>query len=240
MKGLICLIVCVVLVAGAAPSQAALVGVAFGGNGGSGFGGGGTAPTNWSSMGNGSLNNLIDETGAPTAIDIAVSGAFDSLGFAINPASIPIHVPSLSVLNGNLFAAPNTSINVTLSDLLPNTSYDLYVLAARSSVGLNNDVVTVTGAGAPVGFQQIGATDFLFINSQPGSSAQNLTDFAIQIISSATGTITISAKNTSNAGVLTGIAIAPSAAAAIIPEPTSMILLGLGAATLLRRRARAA
>lgn len=217
----------------AAPASAALVGVDFGG---------GTTPTNWNILLGGdnplTLTNLIDETGAPTTIDLEVNGAVGNDAITTfgtpNAATVPTHTQSLSGIDNGVGDAGGLSI--VLSSLVPNASYELYIFGGPSPFVFAHDV-TVTHGGAPIVFAQAPANNDLWINGSIGTNAQ-LDTFALTVTATPAGTITITTTSIQSGTELGGIALQQILAAAIIPEPAtaSLGLLALAGLTLRRRR----
>ncbi len=210
---------------------ASIVGVAFSGSS--------SGPTNWTHVTSGgsttasTINNLIDETGNPTSTSLSFLAPQRSyFPGTLTASTVPMHTPSLAALGGNVNG--NGSIGTftaVLSGLTPNSSYDVWVFGARFSNSTSQNV-TITGAGASTSFNQTGAANSLNINAAVGSSALSLESYADLLLSSASGTITITATGLSGGSYgVSGLAI-ESAVPAVVPEPTSLVLLGLGIGAL--------
>jgi hypothetical protein len=181
--------------------SASLVGVDFGAAASA-------SPTNWtlySTPGDGTLNNLIDETGAATPIDLAIDFADDSAivgGFVPVAGELPTHLQSLTGINGSLF--DTSQLTLTFSALTPGTVYEVYVFGGDDSD--NNQSVSITGANM-VSFSQSYNPNELFINDEVGSSARTLQSYAELITASVTGTIQIVVDNMSTFFGLAGVGI---------------------------------
>jgi PEP-CTERM motif len=206
---------------------ASIVGVAFSSSS--------SGPTNWTVVTSGgtattaTINHLIDETGNPTSLSLsfsAPSGSYFS-GVALNASTVPIHTPSLA-FSGNIDTSGTAGLTFSAqwSGLVANSLYDIWVFGTRYQASLNQ-TVTITGAGAFYSFVQSGTATQLIVNGSVGSSANTLQSYADPILSSATGTITITAT-----GVVGGYGVDGLAIEQAVPEPTSLVLLGLGIGAL--------
>ena len=227
-------------------SFAALIGVDFGGNGIGGV----NAPTNWNAAPAGSVsintpifvNNLIDETGATTGINLRIDADFGSnisnqfyLPFA---SQLPTHTQSLAGIDG--LSADLEGIHLSLSNLLPNAAYTLYVFGGAVTAPNRVNQVTITSGSAAVHFTQMiadASTPFsdpgdLWVNGSLGSNAP-LSAFGVTVNATNSGSIIIDII----AGDPTiGVGVAALALEQVtlqaLPEPASLALLGLGLAGL--------
>ena len=172
------------------PSEGVLVGVDFDEVGV-------PAPTNWESINGGTnitFNNLSDENGDPTVIDLAIDELSDGTwnDFPVTPAAstIPQHTNSLVDVAGQIYTGADP-IQLTYSDLKPFADYEVYVLSAEGFFSSIEQTVTITGDGTPVSFDQIFAIDQLFVNDQIGDSSRSLAEYAQIITADGSGEIVI-------------------------------------------------
>jgi len=214
----------------ATSASAALIGIDFGGS----------APTNWNSGPAGAnpkgVANMIDESGAATAVDISYSGAVAGntllVSAAVAAGQIPSHSNSLANL-GNGALGDAAGITFTYSDLDPLAAYTFWLFSVNS-VGTTSPRVVITGSGPATIFSQAfpaGVGSDMWINDQAGSNAL-LGTFGINVISSATGTLQIDVTSGGVGVDVAGMAIAR------VPEPGTLALLGLGLAGLAASRRR--
>jgi len=191
------------------PGNGSLVGVDFDEAGGS-------SPTNWRTIGGGgnsTFDNLMDENGLPTTIDLAIAelvdGAWGEFAATPTPSTIPTHSNPLNDIDGQIFTSGD-ALRLTYQDLTPGTDYEIYVLAVDSffAGGVQQDV-TITGDGTPVTFLQSVPQGNLFVNGSVGDSGSNLADFAETVTADANGEIVIdiTASGSSPDVVLGGVAI---------------------------------
>jgi PEP-CTERM motif len=204
-------------------SAGALVGVSFNGNT--------TGPTNWNDVGpttNSPLNNLIDESGSPTSISIAFSTNQAFFAGTLEASTVPIHTPSLAALNGNVDSTVSgASFGATLSGLVPDSIYDVWVFTARFAQPTGQRV-TITGTGSPTSFTQSDSnTTQLLVNSSLGSNTEPLSFYALPIESSGSGQMSFAIAGGDSGYGLTGIAVQ---FVQTVPEPTALTLLGIGIA----------
>ena len=157
---------------------AALVGVDFGT---------GSVPPNWTqvaSVGNSSfpsaVSNLIDESGAATAVDLSIftsfSGGAPNLNATIVPATLPQHTPSLANVSNIVFvdsADGSHSFSAAFKDLKPGFTYEVYVFGLESEAGVtDSQTVTLSGGSPNIVFAQNPiAGGNLWVNDQVGSSS---------------------------------------------------------------------
>lgn len=198
---------------------------------------GAAAPTNWNVGTEGAnpqtLNNLIDENGVVTTVDVSYSGTFFSNTtlepFTASAGQIPTHSNSLANISGGLNDADQ--IVVTFSDLIPNQSYDVWLFGAQNEAQPTFHDVTITGLGPAISFTQnfSGTPGELWVNGVIGSNAL-LDSFAVTAIADALGQLIIDVNddggttNTVPVVTLAGVAIRP------VPEPTILPLMTLGLA----------
>jgi hypothetical protein len=207
-------------------SAGTLVGVNFGAPGA-------LSPANWTlDTGNGTINNLMDSTGAPTSISITLSSTGgpplqSSSAGAPSPSTIPSDAPTLSNLQSNLFNSGPASLTTQFSGLTPNASYSVYAIGFRFN-GSMDQTVTITGSGAPVVLTQSGPAFSLFFNGSIGSSSQTLESYAQSIQSSSTGTISILFTAGATRYNAAGVALSSTPFIPATPAPSSLILLLVG------------
>jgi hypothetical protein len=196
-----------------------IVGVTFNSSGG--------APqwTNETSLG--TTNKLPDETGGNSGISLttSVSGAFAPFRVTVNSSTIPTGDTNLKGINGNFYG--ENSFTAALSGLRAGATYDVWVFVTRQNDPTDQSV-TITGAGTTKFSQIDSTTQQLIVNSMIGSSSKTLGFYALPIVADGSGNININIVNNDGAfgAAISGIALAQ------VPEPTSLVLLGLGIAAL--------
>ena len=169
---------------------------------------GNASPDNWTPITSGSsgqfIENLIDESGGPTDVDITLS-TFGTDDVSADASSVPIHTQSLTNIGGTLFN--DSPVTITFDELSPLGLFEVYVFALDRFGSTQN--VELAGDGNATDFQQNVPKDILHVNREQGSSARELGTFAELITSSASGqiTITVSPDGDSDEVVLAGIAI---------------------------------
>jgi len=217
----------------AAASGATLVGVNFGPSGS-------PSPTNWTLMtAPGTVNNLIDSTGAPTTVSLTVSSMSpppDTFSGTPVAGTIPSDAPTLANLQSNFSSyngTPPNNLLAQFSGLTPSGTYSVYAIGLRFENGINQSV-TITGAGAPVAFSQIGPVFSLFFNGSIGSSSQTLESYAVPIQASGSGTISIQFASGPQRYTAAGVALSftPSIPATPVPGSLGLALIGLATAGL--------
>jgi streptogramin lyase len=179
------------------------------------------APLNWTHDANSvshTLSNLIDETGAATAIDLTVTGDGGGSGFAgFVPSSsqIPTHSNSLAEIAGNI--GNSTGITFTFSDLNPGNPYRLYIFGGDGTSDVQS--VTISGGGPLVSFTQTISDGQLFVNGVAGSN-QDLETFAVTQTADDDGRIVIR------------VAEVTSGSNAVVPAIAIQQVVGTGPATI--------
>jgi hypothetical protein len=223
-----------VAVVAANPASATLIGVKFGTSAST------PAPANWNfvSLEDSPVSNLIDESGAPTTVDlIMVSNQppFQSF-FDGTPAigTVPSHANPLAPFRGNTYQLSATSftpmLTFTLDQLTPSTPYHVWVFGARFNAVPQEGIkqrITIGGAGAPVVFDQIGVANDLWVNDTVGSNS-DLSTFAMPITSTAAGTITITAAGLPYNALGQSLYTVSGIAFEVVPEPSSWLLVTAG------------
>lgn len=234
---------CLVATTCSAPkAHAALIGVDFNESG--------AAPTNWNrfTASNSSSttatpitrNNLLNETGAATAVDFSLSSTFGFVrGFdnTLSAAVTPTHINPLTLLGGYLHNDTNAddTVTATFSSLAPGEHYRVWVFGTRVSSDIDN-MVTILGGGAPIAFRQLGTGSQFFVNGELGTSARTLQSYALTATAAAGGTLSIrwTEGPTASRYSIGGVAIEA------MPEPATGPLLASGVAALAWKRRRPA
>ena len=154
-------------------------------------------PTNWQLVpggGNATFNNLFDENGDPTLIDLAIDELSDGtwFDFAVTPDAntIPQHPNALANIDGQIYTGADP-LQLTYSDLTPFADYEVYVLSAEGFFSSIEQTVTITGDGTPVSFDQNFSIDQLFVNDELGDSSRDLSSYAKIIKATGGGQIVI-------------------------------------------------
>ncbi|MDV6031236.1 MAG: hypothetical protein F9B45_14270 [Phycisphaera sp. RhM] len=187
----------------------------------------GSSPTNWTRVDVGSnppsfvLNDLIDEAGNATTIDLLFDDNTGSGTSTPSSSTLPSHTPSLAGIDGLLysgpFGGPTVPIDVTWAGLTPGFEYDLYVFALENFQGTFDQRVTITGDGTPITFNQVTSNGVLMINDEAGSNARTLESYAERVTATEFGTIRVRVE--ANAGS-DGIVIPGLAISEVIPATT--------------------
>lgn len=153
------------------------------------------------------LNDLIDESGAATSIDLTLDGAVgDDFPISLIASTIPMHDQSLAGLDGGLTfpieAGPST-ITATWSSLDALETYEIYVFSL---------------ADVP---PELNVPVELDINGQMGDSSRTLRSYAELVQSSGAGEIVLDMPGAlfPAGNELAGLAIR------LVPEPASSMLL---------------
>ncbi len=170
-------------------------------------------PNNWTSIGGGTTqtySDLIDETGALTAVDLTITGTWSNLGATANANTIPSYANSLAEIDGQIYTNSNP-ITLEYSDLTPLADYQLYVFGLESFFSTIRQRISVQGDGAAVSYDQIFGRNELAVNDQVGDSSVDLTDYALIVTADESGTITVDVDPLTGTGdvSLAGIAIVP-------------------------------
>ena len=156
---------------------AALVGVDFDN--------GGSAPTNWTSIGTQNTpftqSNLVDEDGNATPYDLTINetgsatatyGANQICAAAamVDGSTVPTHSQSLAGIGGQVYTDADP-VSLTWSGLVPGNDYEVYVFGLEGFFREIRQDVQITGAGTPINFTQSFDLGKLYINDEAGSSA---------------------------------------------------------------------
>jgi hypothetical protein len=211
----------------ASVASAALVGVDFDSNIANG-------PANWKVITtSGNYNNLLDENGAATTIDLSISVPQTTIAESITPGTIPTHTTPLAGLNA---MQVHPFFSFAFLGLTPSAQYKIWIFGlydldsgpADFDAHIDGEVLTdinfnITSAGT------------LYINGAAGSSANTLDSYAITLTSTNTGFFNFF-FDTNGANGEIGIA---GVAIEAVPEPATLALLAIAAPTVLLRRRRA-
>lgn len=194
-------------------ASAALIGVDMGSGRGT--------PANWNQYtladSGRAITGLIDEDGRATTATLRVETPTASLAFTPAPGVIPAHPNPLDSLCCDfLYGGPKPMI-ITWEGLLPNATYDYWLVTSSSA----SDTITVTGSTVDVFHSPVVRATSQNINGSPGSSASIFDSYARQVVSSSSGTITLSYAST-------GTPVPSAVAVRAVPEATTAMLLGLG------------
>ncbi len=118
---------------------------------------------------------------------------------------LPIHTQSLANIAGNFWNGNATGYTLTYSSLTPGISYEVYVFGMDTVSGSAS--YTITGQGNPATFTQTYGANQLWVNGAIGNSSQQLTSYAIIVVASPSGTITIESQDITGDLGLAGLAI---------------------------------
>ncbi|MEN8694359.1 MAG: PEP-CTERM sorting domain-containing protein [Akkermansiaceae bacterium] len=207
-----------------------------------------TADVGWNNMtgSNGATpNNItdaVDSAGVATTIDLSYAefGGSDSgvAGTARNyvgPYPAAVSGQAANALLDVIFSR-DSAVQFTLSDLDPAKTYDLLLYGSTNRAGISD--YTVTGGG--------GASTISLVTSEWTSGlggTPNATDVALftGIAPNGSNQITIDmvSNNTANPNVPRGFAVINTLVVSeVVPEPSSTLLVGLGALGLMGCRRR--
>jgi hypothetical protein len=193
----------------------------------------GSTPPNWNPLNTaGSIGNLIDDNGVATGWSFGVTTSGGGFAFASTPsaATIPTHSYSLAGIDHYLTGSAGSTGASQFSNLPPLTVFNVWAFGLRGFTPLAIDW-TVAGANT-VTFSQNGSAGQLWVNGELGTSARTLSSYAIQVTSSATGTIDFTYDPVGTAPyAVAGLALE------IVPEPALGMILCCAPA-LLRRRTK--
>jgi len=171
--------------------------------------------------------NLVDETGASTGWSLVTNNAGNSSGSAgerYTGGAIGSFAASATI--DSFFSAGGSNVSFTFSGLSPTDTYNLAFVSAANAKGDGTPFTTTANTIFAVNGVDVGSIN-------PSTNTGTLVT-ATDVAPNSSGQIVFTFRG-SNGGV--GLLNAFSIAA--VPEPTSLGVLGVGAAGLLaRRRAR--
>ena len=188
----------------------------------------GPAPANWNSVTSVGIDtnptiveNLIDESGAATAIDFQIYGTHENGGenvdTTINPDVLPQHTQSLADIDNSIQIDSEVGVHsfvATWKGLVPERVYEIYVFAAESTINYaDNQQVTIFGSEDDENDVFLQAPSFfdgnLWINGATSSSSEPLSSYRILKSAHATGEIAVIATMMidSDVVILTALAI---------------------------------
>ncbi len=187
---------------------------------------------NWSNSNVESLENLQDDSGIATTIDVAFTYTAGNIwDIGAEPGVDTDGSWNRNMLNSYLNVGSGNTSTVTLSDIAYG-SYDIYVYFGSDVAGR---VGTITVGGTTYSFNTIGpssvsGSNAVFAAADSGTTTADAANYAVfSGLSGATQTATVDINSW---GGISGIQIVQS-----VPEPSSAALLGLaGLALILRRR----
>jgi S-layer homology domain len=189
--------------------NASIIGVAFdNGNG---------VPANWNSaVADGTMQNLVDESGFSTNVSLTMAGYFDAcVNGVTTAATIPSHPNSLAALN--TYCQPQSSSNsIVFSGLDPSRDYRVWAVGLRTSVGPFQQQVNFVGS-SKIGILQMADKSQLAVNSSVGSSSQTFSSYALKLRPDDQGRIRLDFVGATDltygisiAGKIAGVAIEPA------------------------------
>lgn len=202
------------------PANAVLVGVAVDNSNG--------LPVNWNDIvadisGNGFLQNLTDESGAQTSVDVRYRGYVGPNNIitttgssAVVSTTVPIHSTDLSSLNSQRQPAAFDD-SLVFSGLDKGNNYRVWAIGISNGSYQNN--WTITGQTS-TSFSQSGNGGELTFNNQVGSSSQTLDSYAVTVRPDANGEISFDLTGLGARGKVAGIAIESLAPPPVIPPTT--------------------
>ncbi|MCC9601569.1 M12 family metallo-peptidase [Stieleria sp. JC731] len=145
-------------------------------------------PANWRSVfSTSNQTNLSAEDGSITTVGLNINGGVP-FASTPNPATVPIHTPDLSDLEGQFYSSG--SMSFTWVNLTPLSSYELYFFGLDSYAN-TSQIMTVVDAGGTTTIPQNFNIDDLFVNNTVGSSSLPLESYGITFQADGAGQIRI-------------------------------------------------
>jgi len=173
---------------------------------------------NWNNVTSltGSVTNAVDGFGQTTPVDLIISQGFG--GFEVGVASDDAGFP-VSAQRDNMYIRFTSTAAVRLEDLAPGGIYDLTVFGSRAASGTRMLEVTVNGETMVLDNVNNTTDTLTFYNLSPDASGDLLVEFT--------------AGGGAEYGYLSAMSLTY-----VAPEPSTMALIGLGLAGLVRRARR--
>ena len=177
--------------------------------------------TTWNNSNNGSFTNLVDSDGGATTIDVAITGSGTSNKGG--PTTIDTE-PGMEMIHNFYKVTTATTLTLTFSELTIGTAYDLYLVANEA-----------TGKGATVTMTDGAAVLPTAASTNPTSNRNAATAYALGDTHVKQSWI---ADDTTAVFTVTGSYQQPvnGFQLVVVPEPSSLALLGLGGLLIARRR----
>ena len=198
-------------------------------------------PQNWNrvSAADGTLSNVMDETGATTNVSITwgggASGGFVYLSTAtLAGDATPQYTYDLSGMTGYGFRS-NGEFFIDIAGLNPNTPYEYWFVAYRGGSNIDN-IVNVSDGNINNAFtfnQFILSTDNdgrFVVNTTNANSSMQWNDLSFTTMSSGNGTIRFEWAGDTQTTVIGAMAIR------VIPTPAGLAILALAPFAVTRRR----
>lgn len=196
-------------------------------------------PQNWNrlSAAAGTVPNVLDDTGAVTNVSVTYGGGATG-GFVylatntLAPDAVPQYDYSLAGMTGYGFRS-NGEFFIRLSGLAPNAPYEYWFVAYRATAAISNQVSVSNGdiINATVFMQSLSPNNGRFVvNTTNANDTMHFNDLSLTTMSSSTGEITFNWIGVGQTVVIGALAVR------LVPTPSALALLGLGALVALRRR----
>ena len=158
----------------------------------------GSTSGNWNNIKSGtSLSNLVDSTGAPTSIDLALTfkagSGFGGSAFNNGDSGAPAPFNALNAYGDGLYSnisASGAGIDLSFSGLAASTAYTIVFYGGRNDGNWSNaDVTITTGTGTGGKVTHRSATTFTVTSDTAGTIVLNFVDDGSNAASGANATI---------------------------------------------------